>query len=328
MRTVLSKEDNIQEKQQNSTAFIVIFIVAIVALFIIFNLIAGGRFMTGTNIAVIVSHTIYPTFIAWGFCFLFACGYTDLSVGGVVVLGAFASCVLGNWLGYPGVILGGVIVGTLLIFINFNIFAFTKIPSWIAGISLAMIYEAIAVFLKVGKVTKPLVDTELNRDYRVLGQMPWSVVILAIGLIAAYFIYNRTTVGLNIRAMGSNKEVSKVLGINLLRTLLWVGLISGLFIGCASFLQESYSGRMTVKTGLTSIYLVFQPIAIVLLSQILQKKINIIIAVPICSFIIFAIFNLLTILGVPSGTMQEAFLGTFLIVFGIIGQRGIKGVVK
>jgi ribose transport system permease protein len=73
---------------------------------------------------------------------------------------------------------------------------------------------------------------------------------------------------------------------------------------------------------------VFQPLAIVLLAQILQKRLNIIIAVPICAVIIFAVFNLLTILGVPSGTLQEAFLGAFLIVFGVVGQRGVKGVVK
>ena len=131
--------------------------------------------------------------------------------------------------------------------------------------------------------------------------------------------------GLNIRAIGGNKEVAKALGINIVKTLLWVGLISGIFIGIASIVQESVAGRTTVRTGLTSIYVVFQPLAIVLLAQILQKKINIIIAVPICAVIIYAVFNLLTILGVPSGTLQEAFLGAFLILFGIIGQRGLRG---
>ncbi len=178
------------------------------------------------------------------------------------------------------------------------------------------------------KATKPLVDTELLREFRLLGQLPWSLVLLALGLAASYFIYNRTTVGLNIRALGGNRDVARSLGIDILKTLLLVGLISGLFIGFASFIQESYSGRTTVKTGLTSIYIVFQPLAIVLLAQIMQTRINVIIAVPICAFIIFAVFNLLTILGVPSGTMQEAFLGAFLIIFGVIGQRNVKGVVK
>jgi ribose transport system permease protein len=93
-------------------------------------------------------------------------------------------------------------------------------------------------------------------------------------------------------------------------------------------LQQSYAGQTTVKTGLTSINMIFQPLAIYLLAQIIQKRVNIVICVPICAFILYSIFNLLTILGVPSGTLQEAFLGGFIVVFGIIGSRGVKGVVK
>jgi ribose transport system permease protein len=74
--------------------------------------------------------------------------------------------------------------------------------------------------------------------------------------------------------------------------------------------------------------MIFQPLAILLLSQILQRWINITIAIPICSLIIYSVFNLLTILHVPSGTLQEACLGAFLIVFAMAGQRKNTGVVK
>jgi ribose transport system permease protein len=317
-----------KEKQQNQLVFFLLLLAAIAVIALLFNFFAGGRFLEATNIMIVISHIVWPTFVAWGLCFLFACGYTDLSIGAVLVLGSFATTIFGNWLGYPGVILGGLFVGTLVTFINFNVFAFTKIPSWIAGISLAMIYEAVAVSLKVNKATSSLIYAEMRKDLRILGDLPWSLVLLAVGFIAAYIIYNRTSVGLNIRALGGNKEVAKALGINIIKTLLWVGLICGLFIGFAAIVQQSVAGRTTVKTGLTSIYVVFQPLAIVLLAQILQKRLNIIIAVPICAVIIYAVFNLLTILGVPSGTLQEAFLGAFLIAFGIFGQRGVKGVVK
>jgi len=316
------------EKPQNPFVFGVLFTAALVAVLLILNLFTGGALLEATNLKIIASHVVYPAFVAWGINFLFACGYTDLSIGGVIVLSAFASTIFGNMYGYPGVVLGGLIVGTLLIFINFNIFAWTKIPSWIAGISLAMIYEAVAVFLKMGDATKNLVVTDLKTEYRALGQLPLSLVLLGVGLVVCYFLYNRTSVGLNIRAIGGNEHVAKSLGINITRTLLWLGLISGILIGIASIVQISFSGRMTVKTGLTSMYLMFQPLAIVLLAQVMQKRINIIIAIPICSFIVDVVFSFLTHMGVPSGTLQEASLGLFLIVFGILGQRGNKGVVK
>jgi ribose transport system permease protein len=301
---------------------------AIAAALVLFNVVSGGKFLAWENFKVVISHIGYPAFAAWGLSFLFACGYTDMSVGGVVVLSAFASMAAGNAYGFPGVVIAGLAVGTFLIFMNFNIFAFTKIPSWIASISLAMIYEAIGFYFKTNSATNKVVTTALSRDYRALGQLPWSVILLAVGFVAAYIIYNRTTVGLNIRAIGSNKGVSGAMGISVSRTLMWVGVISGLFIGVAAVVQISYSGLMTVKTGLTSMSMIFQPLAIVLLAQILQKRINITIAIPICSFFIYSIFNLLTILHVPSGTLQEACLGAFLIVFGIMGQRKNKGVVK
>ena len=306
----------------------VIFIICLAAALFLFNVVSGGKFLSAENIPVVLSHIVYPAFTAWGLSFLFACGYTDMSVGGVVVLAAFSSNIFGNWYGYIGVIIPGIIVGILLVFINFNIFAYTKIPSWIASISLAMIYEAFGFYLKTNSVTKSLVITPLNSDFRQLGQLPWSIIILVAGFIFVYIIYNRTTIGLNIRAIGGDKEVSRAMGVNVNKTLLWVGILSGLFIGVAAVIQLSYSGTLTVRTGLTSMSMIFQPLAILLLAQILQKRVNITIAIPVCSLIIYSIFNLLTILNVPSGTLQEACLGAFLTIFAVIGQRKNKGVVK
>lgn len=328
MQKLSAENHTLEEKSQRNGLFVVLFLAAIVVVLFIFNLISGGSFLEWSNLKVIISHVIYPSFIAWGFCFLFACGYTDMSIGGVLVLGSFASCIFGNWYGLPGVVIGGLVVGFVLIFINFLIFTYTGIPSWIAGISLAMIYEAIGFYLKIADKTKPLVTTSLDREYRLLGQLPWSLVFLFVGLVVVYFIYNRTTIGLNIRALGGNKDVAQKLGINVNKTLLCVGIISGVLIGISCFLQQSYAGQTTVKTGLTSINLIFQPLAIYLLAQIISKRINIVICVPICAFILYAVFNILTVLGVPSGTLQEAFLGAFIVIFGILGSRGVKGVVK
>ncbi len=302
-------------------------VVVLAILLLVFNLISRGIFLEWSNLKGIITHIAYPSFIAWGFCFLFACGYTDMSIGGVIVLGSFAANILGNAMGVPGVIIGGLVTGLVLIFINFLIFTYTGIPSWIAGISLALIYEAIALAIKFSD-NGSLFTNALNREYRTLGQLPWCIVILAVGLVVVYFLYNRTTIGINIRSLGGNKEVSKALGIDINKTLLAVGLISGILIGIACFMQQSYAGQTTVKTGLTSINLIFQPLAIYLLAQIIQKRINIIIGVPICAFILYAVFNILTIMGVPSGTLQEACLGIFIVVFAIVGQRKVKGVIK
>ena len=309
-----------------------IFIAAVVVVFFIFDLITGGKFLdfenNMMNMRIILASIIYPTFTAWGMCFLFACGYNDMSWGSVVVLASFGTGVFGNAYGLGAAIIAGVLVGTFLIFLNFCIIAFTKIPSWIASISLAMIYEAIGLFLRVGRATGNLVEETLKVNLRTLGHLPWSFIIMLAGFVIVYFVYERTTIGFNIRAIGSNAVVAKSLGVNVVKTLMLVGLICGLLVGVASFLQQSYNGYTTVKSGLASIQLILQPLAIALLADILRKKINVIVAVPICAFLMFAAFNILTLLHLPSGTLQEALLALFLIAFAVIGQRGVKGVVK
>lgn len=326
MQTLTAKKK--ADKAHNSAVALIVLIVAMVALGFLANLFTDGRFLTSKNMELIISNSIYPTFIAWGLCFLFACGYTDMSMGGVLVVGSFAACALGNAWGYPGVVIGGLVAGTLMIFINFGIFAATKIPSWIASISLAMIYEALSIWLRTAKLTKKYVDAELSRDYCALGQWPLNFVILIIGFILVYFIYNRTTIGLNVRALGGNNNVARALGINIPKTILGVGLICGILMGIACVVQESYNVKTFACSGLTSIQMIFKPLAIALLAQILQKWINIIIVVPFCSVIIYAIFNVMTFFGIPSGTLQDVCLGAFVIIFGIIGQKGVKEVVK
>ena len=316
------------EEKHNPVVFFIMFIGAIVVIGVIAHFLTNETFLDIKNIKIIVSNSIYPTLIAWGLCFLFAAGYYDLSLGGIIILASFASCVFGNLFGYPGVILGGMLVGTALVFLNSLIFVYTKAPTWIASLSLTLIYEGVAIYLRQSKATKPYIDTELSANYRAIGNIPWNVVVLVGVFIVVFLVYYRTNTGLNIRAIGGNKEVSHALGVNPLRTLLWTGFICGLLIGAASVVQQSYNVRSIPMTALTSLQMMFKPLAIALLAQILQKRISIVIAVPFCSIIIYGVFNLMTFFHVPSGTLQDAFLCVFLIIFGVLGQRGVKEVVK
>ena len=317
---------------RSKLVFTGIFFAVVIVAFFIFDLITDGNFLDFPNdmmnMRIVLASIVYPTFLAWGMCFLFACGFSDMSWGSVVVLASFGTGVFGNAYGFAAAVLAGVLIGTFLIFLNFCIFAYTKIPSWIASISLAMIYEAVGLFLRVSSSTGSFIEAPLKTELRVLGHLPWSFIVVVIGLVIVYFLYEHTTIGFNIRAIGGNSAVARALGVNMNKTLLLVGLICGLLLGSAAFLQQSYNGYTTVKSGLSSIQLILQPLAIALLADILQKKINIIIAVPICAFLMYSAFNILTLLHLPSGTLQEALLALFLIIFAVIGQRGVKGVVK
>ena len=93
-------------------------------------------------------------------------------------------------------------------------------------------------------------------------------------------------------------------------------------------IKESYAAFVNAQSGLTSLSTTFQPMAAALLALALASSINVIIAVPISTFLITLIFNVLTLFGVPSGTFQDFILGVIVILFAILAQRKVKGVVK
>jgi ribose transport system permease protein len=313
---------------RKSLLYAAIAIACLAIVVILFNRFVGGAFLTVTNINALCISAALTSFTAWGYCFIFALNYMDLSVGAAVVVCIFAAGEFGNRFGYPGVILGGTIVGVILMSVNFNVFAWTKIPSWIAGLGMCLIYEAIASYYTAIKQSQGEITVLLKDEYRGLGFAPGVYAVFVFAFFLSYFVYNRTSIGLNVRAIGSNPVVAKAMGINIPVTLVLTGIVCGILIGCAGFVRESYMGRIFAMTGLTSLASIFQPLATVLLAQVLSRRINIIVAVPFCALFIFIWFNALTIVGVPSGTLQEAVLGLCVVAFGIIAQRGTKGLVK
>ncbi len=316
------------EKKKNVLQMGAVLLIIII-ICLVFNARFDGRFLSLDNINILISHAIIPTFTAWGMCFVFACDYTDMSIGSVIILAANAAGILGStFLGYPGVIVGGILTGMVLMTLNFLIFVYTKIPSWIAGIGMAMVYEAIAFFYSSQQLSKGSTIAQLSSEMRKLGKPPYIYIIFVIGLILAFVIYNRTEIGLNIRALGNGTKLAQSMGIKTAKTIVCVGIICGFFVGCSAFLNESYSARINAKTGLTSLSMIFQPMAAYMLAQVLHTKINIIIGVPLCSLFVYGIFNMLTFIGVPSGTLQEAVLGAIVIIFGILAQRKETKVVK
>lgn len=305
-----------------------IIVIAALALLVVLNVVVDGKFLTFQNFTIILSAATVPAFVAWGFSYLFACGITDLSAGAIIVLAATASAIVGNALGYVPMFIAAVLVGVLCLAVNMTLFQVTKIPPWIAGLGMTMVYETIAGYYSQVRVSQGLRVEGLADEMRVLGRSPAIYIMLVIGFIIAYVTYNKTSIGLNARAVGGNADVAQMMGINTRRALMLGGLMAGFFFGFAGVMKESYAGYVVAQTGLSSLSTVFQPLAAVLMAQALQKHINIAIGIPISTFLIAMIFNILTLMGVPSGTFQEFLLGVIVVVFGITAQRNVKGVVK
>ena len=307
-----------------------IVIAVITVLYIILNIAVGGKFFTVSNILSVVTSSVVNTFVVLGFCFIFTMGVVDLSVGAIMILASNIGGILAIQfnLGYPGLIIGCIAVTVILEMLNLKVIQLSKIPAWIFGLGATMVYEALGSMYNSAQIAVGKQAVSLQDACRGLGVPPANIIVLVVGLVIAYFLFNKTSIGFGSRALGSNQAVAQMMGVNINKTMLKAGAVGGVFLGLASAVNESYSGRIVPTTGLNSIASIFVPLAAFLLAVALQRIFNLTISAVVSSVVITSIFNVLTLMNVPSGTWQKVIMGISVLICGIISQREEKGVVK
>lgn len=307
----------------------IIVIATLVVLFVLLNFLAGGTLITLRNLRTIFVHSIFHALTAWGLCFIFTTGLCDLSIGAIVLLAANVGGHLGEnlGLGYPGMILGSVVVAIVCEHLCTRSSIQLGIPSWISGLGCALIFESV-LSIWANAIAGNGQQLPRIKVFTALGDLPGMTALWVIGFIAAYLLFNYSTIGLNLRAIGANESVATAMGIKKNKTIYIATLIGAIFIGVAAVVQISYSGFLSAKTGLNSLSSIFKGLAALLLAQSFEDTFSMPVGIAISSVVIMSIFNVLTIFGVPSGTGQEICLGAIVILCGVLSHLHHKGVVK
>lgn len=284
--------------------------------------------MTSRNITVVLSHITVPSMIAYCMCFIVTAGRLDLSLGAVMVIASNVGALGALRFGYAGLFVGAVGSSVIMLLINTLLVQALKMPAWVTGLGMAMVYEGIASIYSASLIAQGGRVAELGGVARQLGRMPSIFIAAIVGFVIAYLIFNRTSWGVNIRAIGGGPAVASMMGISVRRTEHISGLLGGLFMGFASMVNISSAGVLVPTTGLTTLSSVFQPLAIYFLANAFSRWLNLTVGVLMASTVIMGLFNFLTRAGVPSGTWQDIILGASIVLFGLLSQRGNKEVVK
>ena len=243
----------------------IIIVIAALALLVVLNVVVDGKFLTFQNFTIILSAATVPAFVAWGFSYLFACGITDLSAGAIIVLAATASAIVGNALGYVPMFIAAVLVGVLCLAVNMTLFQVTKIPPWIAGLGMTMVYETIAGYYSQVRVSQGLRVEGLADEMRVLGRSPAIYIMLVIGftvlitfntfpvklaivavlVVIFYYVFEYTKIGYYCRAIGENERTVIATGINVKRIRMTAFIISGFMAALFGIMQIVNVGGST-----------------------------------------------------------------------------------
>lgn len=237
-------------------------VLALIAVFGLFVLIAPSSFATTRNMETIARQTAIVGVAALGMTMVIISGGIDLSVGSVVAL---STVVIAWLLRYTGVgpltaALGGVAASALFGLISGVLITRLRVVPFIVTLGMMLVVRGAAK--GIGKEQKIDVDPSRlawlddllatvpkDRSWMLLPPGVWIMIVLAIA-VAALLRYTR--LGRHTFAIGSNEQTARLCGVAVERVKVLVFTLCGAFAGLAGLMQFSRLtvGDPTVAVGL------------------------------------------------------------------------------
>lgn len=286
----------------------------------IFKVLTPNNFGSPKNLLSYFEASLLAAVGAVGFYFVMVMGMFDFSIGANIMLSAIVGCVFATrfGMGYAGLIIGSILTGALVGFLNGFFYVRLRIPSMIVTTGLALIYESVANYIAGG------VEQTLPSNLRAFGQMPGNLILAVLAFVAAYLLLNYTKIGTYTYAIGSNEFVAKNMGINVNFYKILAFMISGAFLGTMAILTISYGSSMVAVTGMASMSRNFVPTMGCFFGVAFKKYGMPLPAIIIGEFVINIIFFGFIALGAPTA-IQDVITGLALLIVVTLTTKITKG---
>ncbi len=245
----------------------------IIAVAIIFIAIKVPAFLSVSSVINIISLTAAKLPIALGIGGAIVLTGTDISAGRVVGLTACVAASLLQIVGYANkifpnlgvtplwlVFLAVIAIGAVIGFVNGFFVAKFKLHPFIVTLSTQLIvFGIILMYLMIGSNNGQTLSgldasyTEFVRGtlFKVNNVAVPKYVLYVIGLTAVmWVIWNKTTFGKNMFAVGSNEEAANVSGVNVFWTIVTVFVLAGVMYGITGFIEGARIASCSANTGL------------------------------------------------------------------------------
>jgi simple sugar transport system permease protein len=201
-------------------------------------------------------------------------GVLNLGVEGVMLMGAFtgfyAVYQTGSlFLGVVVALLVGLLMGLGIALINVTLQAeqgISGIGIYLFGLGMSDLLFQISFDEVVTVKGFPKLDVPVLTDLPVVGEIIFNqnlLVYIAFALVpAAWFVLNKTTLGLKIRAVGQNPEAADAMGINVVRIRYFTVTLGAMLASMAGAslsiaLLNVFQQNMTAGQGFIAVALVY-----------------------------------------------------------------------
>ncbi len=245
----------------NNAIYIVIFSI------IIFIIINEPAFLSLKVFKNILTQSSVRLILAYGVAGIIILQGTDLSLGRSVGFAAVISASLLQRPDYPALffpelgqlplfvpLLIAIIVCAFFSGINGWVVAKFQIHPFLATMGMMIaLYGILSIYFASGAPgPQPIGGHEVRYTNLAVGStlgIPNIVIFAALTSVVIWFLWNKTTFGKNMYAVGGNPEAAKVSGVNVLKTTVLVYLLAGVTYGIGGFLEAARIGSAHNGTG-------------------------------------------------------------------------------
>ena len=234
-------------------AIIIIFI----GLCIATPIIKGVPLLTVNNVLNILSQASPRMFLALGVAGLILLAGTDLSIGRMVGMGMTAATIImhngpntgsvfGKVFDFTGMpILGRVFLALVICIVLCTIFTtiagfFTakfKMHPFISTMANMLVIFGLVTYSTKGVSFGGIDSTIPTMIIPRLGKFPTIILWAAAAVVVVWFIWNKTTFGKNLYAVGGNPEAASVSGISVFKVTVGAFIMAGVLYGFGSWLE-------------------------------------------------------------------------------------------
>lgn len=221
-------------------------------------LIGVPRFATSGNIMNILIQISINALIASGMTFVILSDGIDLSVGSVAAIAGIAGTSLIKVFPEAGIVtsilvivLSAIVVGGICGAINGFSVSKLNVPPFIATLAMMNIARGLSYVVTDAKPIFGLPEKFSWVGLGKIGPVPVSIILMIIILGISYVVLSKTCLGRYVYAIGSNREVAKLTGINVFKTRFSVYVISGILAALAGLVLASklQNGQATAAEG-------------------------------------------------------------------------------
>ena len=243
--------------------------IIIILLLAVYVQIQRPQFFGVPSLVNIVSLTAARLPMALGVAGCIVLAGTDLTGGRVAGLTAFVAAILLQKAGANGrfiadgvpqnlllVVLLVMVIGACIGFVNGFVMAKWKLHPYIITLAMQMItygiYLTVSNSKQVSSLDPSYTTSFVTKSFVKFGttSVPMYVVLAIFVTAIMWVVWNKTTFGKNMFAVGGNAEAAEVSGVSVTKTIMGVFLYAGLMYGIASFLEGARIQSVGTATGI------------------------------------------------------------------------------